>query len=232
MTLMLAAATAAPPDPSGATLPATSQAAPGPSALEQYEERYIWAEDFPVVYGDRHHVATTIGTFFYQGKYRKPLAGADLYDAIDRPDLAATYRQRATGKYLLCGAGLALIVGGGAYAIANFSSAPPDLNLPPAQFAQQAQAASDAAREAALIGIAISSGGVVLLMVGALLDVDPLNASEARRLVDEYDQRLKGELGLTAADPEKGSTSSDRPSFSFGVAPGNGGAMASLAIAF
>ncbi len=147
LSLMFAATMAAAPESSTAVetpLPAMmAQPAPGPSSQQEYDEKYIWAEDFPVVHGDRHFVGTTIETFFYQGRYRKPLVGADLYDAVGRTDLAATYRKRMTGKYLLYASGVALFVGGVVYAFSSSSPAP-DVNLPPDQFAKQAQAVQDA----------------------------------------------------------------------------------------
>lgn len=233
--VMIAAATAAAPEPStaaGSAPPPAAQAGPGPSAQQEYEEKYIWAEDFPVVYGGHHYVGTTIGTFFFQGRYRKPLAGADLYDAIGRPDLATIYRNRLTQRHVLLGAGVALMVGGGVYALSNVSTATPDLGLPPAEFARQAQAAQDASLRAMATGAAITTGGLLLVVIAALLGVDPLDASEVRRLVDEYDRRLEEKLGLGAGDPEEHAPKVERPSFSFGVAPGQGGALAGLAITF
>ncbi len=232
--LTLAAAAAAAPEPSapGTAPPTGAQEESSPSARQEYDEKYIWAEDFPVVYGDRHSVATTIGTFFFQGRYRKPIAGADLYDAIGRPDLATIYRDRLTRRYILVGAGLALLIGGGVYAAAGASTGNPDVNLPPAQFAQQAQAAQDAARNAMTVGAVISTGGLVLAAIGAFLRVDPLDASEARRLVDEYDRRLQEKLGPGAAGPGEAPPGAGRSRLSLGVAPGQGGAMASLAVAF
>jgi hypothetical protein len=124
------------------------------------------------------------------------------------------------------------MVGGGVYAFSNVSTATPDINLPPDQFARQAQAAQDASLRAMTTGAVISTGGLVLVIIGALLDVDPLNASEVRRLVDEYDRRLEEKLGLGVGDPEEHAPKVERSSFSFGVAPGQGGALASLAITF
>lgn len=225
--LTVAAATAAAPEPSalGTAPPTAAQEPSSPPAQQEYDEKYIWVEDFPVVYGDRDHIVTTIGTFFFQGKYRKPIAGADLYDAIGRPDLAATYRDRLTRKLILVGTGLALTMGGGVYILAAF----PKGN---SQSAQQAQAAQDAARNAMTVGAVISTGGLVLAAIGAFLRVDPLDASEARRLVDEYDRRLQEKLGLGAPPSGEASPRAGRPRLSLGVAPGQGGAMASLAIAF
>ena len=72
VSLVLALASASPavaePDSPG------EREAPGESGRREYDEKHIWAEDYPVVYGDGHHFGTTIGTFFYQGKYRKLLA--------------------------------------------------------------------------------------------------------------------------------------------------------------
>ena len=232
--LTVAVATAAAPGPSGggAAPPTGAQEESGPSARQEYDEKYIWAEDFPVVYGNRHYVTTTTGTFFFQGKYRKPLAGADLYDAIGRPDLATIYRDRLTRRSILMGAGLALLIGGWVYIAAGASTGNPDVNLPPDQFAREAQAAQDAARNAATVGAVISTGGLALIAIGASLRVDPLDASEARRLVDEYDRGLQEKLGPGAAGPGESPPRAGRPRLSLGVAPGQGGAMASLAIAF
>lgn len=72
----------------------------------------------------------------------------------------------------------------------------------------------------------------MLVAIGAFLPVDPLDASEARRLVDEYDRRLQEKLGPGAAGPGESPPRADRPRVTLGVAPGQGGAMASLAIAF
>ena len=37
----------------------------------------------------------------YRGKYRQTLDGADFYDAVDRPDLASSYRRRHAAKLTL-----------------------------------------------------------------------------------------------------------------------------------
>ncbi len=225
--LTVAAATAAAPEPSalGTAPPTAAQEPSSPPAQQEYDEKYIWVEDFPVVYGDRDHVGTTIGTFFFQGKYRKPIAGADLYDAIGRPDLAAIYRDRLTRKLILVSAGLALVVGGGVYTLAALPKGNP-------QSVQEAQTAMDATRKATVVGAVISSGGLVLTAIGAFLRVDPLDTFEVRRLVDEYDRRLQEKLELGAAGSGTSPPRADGPRLSVGVAPGQGGAMASLAIAF
>jgi hypothetical protein len=48
-------------------------------------------------------------------------------------------------------------------------------------------------------GVVVGSAGLVAMLAGALVAHHPVDGLEARRLAEEYNEKLKGELGLAAA---------------------------------
>ena len=106
------------PPPESDVLPSDSALPPPPSdvprlAEEQYDEQAIGFDDFGSVVTSRGTVTGTVQwSSPYQGKYKKPLVGADFYRALGRSDLVKQYEDRAALKTgLLVGGGLALLAG-------------------------------------------------------------------------------------------------------------------------
>jgi hypothetical protein len=207
----------------GASPSATPRASPGPGRSEA-EDRRI---GFDVVLYPRH--GATLVTIPYQGPDRTPLVGASFYEALGRPDLVAEYRARSARRSWLIGVGAAVALGGALYTAASWPSGGNDPGSP--TFVEQMNRDSQRAQDAIVTGAAISAGGLVLMMIGAFTDPNPVDEVEARRLADEYNRRLEGKLGALGTSSGAG-TRPERPRVAFGAAPAPGGAMAALAVTF
>jgi hypothetical protein len=203
--------------------------APDASAQRRYEEERIQLDDFAWVTGSHHEVTTSIRTIPFQGKYRRPLEGAEFYRAVGRPDLEATYRERDGTRTLLLVAGIGGVVAGALYTAANFNQPSPSVSLPPSQFQQQMDASAQASRDAMTTGLVISGVGLLVALVGGTMDPNPVDALGARRLADEHNRRLRQELGLPEARVD---APPEPPRLSLGILPGAGGASALLRVSF
>jgi len=86
-----------PPDvlPTDSALPPPPADVPRADAQEQYDEQAIGLDDFGSVVTEHGRVTGTVQwTSPYQGKYKKPLVGADFYRAVGRDDLVKQYEDR------------------------------------------------------------------------------------------------------------------------------------------
>ena len=144
-------------------------------AQQHYEERFI---GFP-------EVLTLAGTPSlirwvqpYEGKYQKPLVGDAFYRKIQRPDLVEAYQNKQGTRMALGVMGGGATVGG---MVLMFS----------ALFDSEAHYARIP------VGGVVMTAGLVGMLVGAYLNPHPVEPSEARRLADAYNQKLRGELGLS-----------------------------------
>ena len=108
----------------------------------------------------------------YRGKYRQTLDGADFYEAVDRPDLASAYRRRHAAKLTLLIGGIAVSAVGLLLAARGHST-----------------------------GDLLLAGGLVPVGVSLLIiDLDPVDETEARMLADQHNKALR--RALTAPPPE------------------------------
>src|ERR671930_2539943 len=105
--LLALLATAVPSDD-----PAPAEAERLARAQAQYDQRYVWFEDR--VARNELGVAREV-TLVRQGKQAALLIGEAAYLAIDRPDLAETYRVNKITKWSLVFGGLAVSAGAYAY---------------------------------------------------------------------------------------------------------------------
>lgn len=159
------------------------------AAAEEYDKSFIWFQDLVAINIQNGGVVGST-TIPYQGKYKKPLAGSDFYEAIDRPDLASSYQTRQIVRWSLMGVGYAGLIGGALYPVLatdDCSAADLDCDM----------------SSKWITGGVIMGGGLVLAVIGGAINPHPIEATEARRLADEHNGRLKERLGLTsrAAEP-------------------------------
>jgi hypothetical protein len=161
-------------------------------AQAQYEKKYVWFED--AAYVNAYGGVVSHFSVAYQGKSRVPLSGEAFYLAIDRTDLADRYRaRRGTRLGLMLGGG-AVSVGGMVMALSGVGTR--CVRMDAREFGGCLQRENE---ELLIPGIVVGSAGVVAMLVGALVPHHPVDALEARRLAEEYNEKLKGELGLAAA---------------------------------
>ena len=171
-------------------------------------------------------------TLAYQGKDMKPLEGSAFYERVGRSDLALAYQRKqglkvgltATGGIFF---GLGVLVE--VVALAAASSGGCSSSTYFGCIGSRIEA--DAAGKVALIGLGLIAGGTGLLVGGFVINPNPVSDAEARRLVDEYNQRLKERLGVSAK-PE--STPEQREKVRIALAPAistSGGGL-SLQVSF
>lgn len=178
---------------------------PDSDAEEKYEQRKVWFTDMAAVNQFGGVVATWSTP--YQGKYKKPLKGAKFYELVGRPDLAKQYRSAETLRWTVFGLGVAGAIGGTALMLTGLSGgdycSTSDYNTDADRLACQARsdAASDAASTRLTWGLILSGVGYIAAIVPLYLNSHPVDASEARRLADVYNKKLKQKLGLASAAP-------------------------------
>ena len=153
------------------------------AAIAQYEERAIWFENW-VGIDAQTGVAVARWTVPYMGKYKKSLKGSKFYDALGREDLVKRFKQRTGVKVgLMAGGGLLLAGGMGLlmYSILGDVDVDEEFdNKPPL-----------------ISGIALGVVGAAAMTWGVFFKRHPVKEEEALRLVDEYNTKLRDELGLT-----------------------------------
>jgi len=171
-------------------------------------------------------------TLAYEGKDMKPLEGFAFYEKVGRSDLALAYQRKqglkvgltATGG-IFFGLGVLFEVGALAAASSGGCSSSTYLGCVGSGIG------AGAAGTAAFIGFGLIGVGTGLLAGGFVINPNPVGDAEARRLVDEYNQRLKERLGMSS---ELESTPEQREKVQIKVAPAistSGGGL-SLRVSF
>ncbi len=172
----------------------------------EYDENFIGYDDF-VLFQPRIGGAVQVGeqTKFYRGIYKRDLPLPDLFTLVGRTDLRKKYDQNQTLKVVTMVAGVGLM---GASLLPLFMIADAELgDLTPAY-----------------LGLGLATGGVVLWMVGLVMNPNPVPMHEVRALADGYNRKLKGEAPV-AGDKVSALGPID---VSFGLAPLDGGAIAGV----
>ncbi len=177
----------------------TSARASAETPAEQYERQYIGFNEAVVVSAQTGTVVSQ-WTAPYEGKYKKPLQGAAFYKKVGREDLALAYTNKMSLKTTAGIAGGAAIVGSSILLITAFSAQGEDCDaLSPgfnACFSRERER-FDRKSQQVLIGVGLSGAGIAALWLAMAIDPHPVTASEARELADDYNQRLKADLGLS-----------------------------------
>ena len=206
---------AAPTDgpPSGSdVIPSDSALPPAPSdaprvAGEQYDEQAIGFDDFGSVVTSHGAVTGTVQwSSPYQGKYKKPLVGADFYRAVGRADLVKQYEDRAALKTgLLVGGGLVFLAGVITATVIASSQTTTCTPITPGSFTLPTCTGPtpvDPAIGWLAVGGIVAGGGVMI--AGAGIDPDPVGSVGKRELAEAYNrdlwQKLSSEPHADAVD--------------------------------
>jgi len=118
------------------------------------------------------------------------LQGAMFYDAVDRPDLAARYRELEARKNLVGMFGGLALGGGAVWGAIDLTIAKTDPH---------------AHHSATVIPWAIASAGLVALVVAVVLPGEPMSEPEREALARAHNQRVAARLG---AGPDDGTPAS------------------------
>lgn len=188
------------------------QEAAGSAALDEYQKRYLWFAEGVSVHPYTGRVMST-WSILYRGKYLEPIEWVDFYVTVGRKDLADQYK---SGVAVRTG----LVIGGIVVGLAGAGM----MFIPLRSKGDDQQFEED--MKWMYIGGGIMLAGGVVALVGAYYDPQPVGASEARRLADEYNQRLMKDLGLSPQDVAAPAPM-QKPAIGVSpfVAPGGGGLM-------
>lgn len=197
-------ATTPPPTPSTAAPPPVTLTLTPPDAQAEWERRFLWFEDW-VAYNVRSGAIVNSWSRPVEGKYRKPLAYGDFYAKVGRADLADRYRTRRNVKIGLGVAGGLAFVGGFIAIFAQlksnndaFSSCV-DNNI----FHGGGGNCSnlDNGSGGYVAGGVLLGVGFAGVMAALFTPVQPVQPYEARELADQYNQKLRVELGVDRPAP-------------------------------
>ncbi len=168
-------------------------------AMAEYEKKALHFGKFVAI--NSAGVIVASWTRLYRGKYDEPVRGSKFYDIIGRDDLKKKYRRRMGLKIGLAvggtvvgvtvaSIGLAAILSNSTATPANFGEDDP-LGMGDGKGGQKI---SDAGAWA-MFGTGFA---VVLVgqMTGWFLKAHPIKPPEARKLVDEYNRKLRRKLGI------------------------------------
>jgi hypothetical protein len=181
-------------------------AAPSPAANPQaeWDHRFLAFEDWAAY---NVHTGAVVNTWSrpVEGTYRRPLSYGEFYDRVGRGDLADRYRSRRNVKIgLAVAGGVAFIAGFGAIIgqfVSNSSSFSScvDGNV----FGRGPQTSCDlnSGNEGYIAGGVLVGVGFIGVMTGLIMPMQPAQPYEAREMADQYNKKLRGELGLDSAPP-------------------------------
>jgi len=132
------------------------------------------------------------------------MAPVEFYRRIGREDLAQEYTAREIRRNELMTAGAVIGLGSlvaSAIIVTNaLSSANCDVNNQPAFgqcLAERSSRADSGLLTASVVGLGGGLLGGALLLAGASINPNPINASQMRELADGYNHRLRQQLGMS-----------------------------------
>lgn len=179
--------------------------------IKQFEERGIWMQGYAAVDSSSGRVVSTWSVPM-KGKYGEALVGREFYEYVGKPDLAALYKKRQTTRNIIAASSAVVLAGGAAYwglSLQETAATYKGQGSPCWEFLDQDYNATDEFRSCkkeidahnaavTLVGGSLVGVGSVGLMVPLFMSPHPIKPNERSRLVDEYNQALVKELGLSA----------------------------------
>jgi len=173
------------------------------AALKRYEDEAVGYNDIIATNGVTN---IELRPRFFAGKFKRPLVGADFYDAVGRKDLADRYDARNTGRWTLIIGGSAIVLGGTIYFFAGVGD-DEDCTLDD-DFSACLDRNSASVETHAKWFVGATVVGSVVSIIGFWIDPHPVDAPTQRRLAGEHNDTLKKDLGISdSARAEKPSVS-------------------------
>ena len=163
---------------------------PPAEAQEAYELQAIGFDDFGGVVSEHGQVKGTVQwSVPYEGKYKKPLVGADFYRKLGRADLVRAYEDReALRTGLMVGGGLVALAGLVAAVALASSQTTTCAPIDSPAFPSCQTSRPDPAFGWLAVGGVVAGGGAFL--AGSAIDPDPVDAVGKRELADGYNREL------------------------------------------
>ncbi|MGZ3425590.1 MAG: hypothetical protein ACXVCV_03025 [Polyangia bacterium] len=189
---------AAPPTVTTPTPPADPQA--------EWDHRFIAFEDW-VAYNVHSGAIVNAWSKPVEGKYRKPLPYDEFYAKVGRPDLADRYRTRRNVKIGLGVTGALALIGGFVAIGAQFKSNSDafsncvDGNVFHGSGANCMDTGSGS--DGYVAGGILLGVGFAGILAAIVTPAQPAQPYEAREMADQYNKKLRDELGLDRAPAAK-----------------------------
>ena len=134
----------------------------------------------------------------FRGPDHHPISEEAFYRIVGREDLLFRYQNKAAIKTAVTVSSGALVLGGLIFAaIADLPRGNAVYTAASACPSSSGCSPSGQSGVSPGWGLAIAGAGLVGLIVGHYIDPTPVNASEADALARDYDQLLKGRLGIS-----------------------------------
>ena len=187
-------------------------------AKARYAEEFLWFDEVYIGTDADELASEGRGAVVYRGWRKTALEGRDLYVALGRDDLAASYTRRQVFRWSLVGVGVALALAGPVYVAAANEDCPgkPDF-----------RGCLERGDRRLALGGAIIGAGTVVVIAGLFVNPNPISPNETRRLANEHNVKLRRKLGL----PEGYHLQSmSRPPASIQLAPIIGPEVAGIAM--
>jgi hypothetical protein len=188
---------AAPPAPTPAAPPADPQA--------EWDHHFLSFEDW-VAYNVHTGAIINAWSKPVEGKYRKPISYADFYERVGRADLADRYRTRRNVKIGLGVVGALAMLGGfiaiGVQFKANsdaFDSCVDNHVFGPGTAGNCML--NSAGNDGYIAGGVLLGAGFIGILAAIITPVQPAPPYEAREMADQYNKKLRDELGLDRPAP-------------------------------
>lgn len=167
-------------------------------AQAKYDDQYVWFEDYLTVTANQYGASVGTASAPVQGKHGRKLEGATFYEVVGQPELASSYRTRKAWKLGLFWGGVVTAVGGAALLYPALTAGMGcDYGDTKCEDDASSKRTTMLTASLGMLGV-----GTVAYLVGAGLNPHPVELDEARRLADEYNGKLKKDLGLTASRVE------------------------------
>jgi hypothetical protein len=214
-----------------AALDATDEAeAEHDDAQSAYDQDFVGFED--VYYAQATGSTVVVGKSIqpYRGAYKEPLTGARFYRHIGRGDLADQYKRRRGARIgLIAGGTVAMVAGVGAgmgIMLRGIGDTDDCFDIDDTFARDMCESDADARqgrnlRNGGIVMGALGGVGLVAMFAGFFIKPHPVDASEARRLADEYNTGLRKRVGLA---PDAGGDRAQRPSVDVRPTAGRTGA--------
>lgn len=186
-------------------------------ARDEYRSRYVGLMNLA---GGGDVMVPSYWPTPFQGAAQRALLGYSFYETIEQPVLAERFKAKRRTQMGLVGGGGAIVgvglVTGLAIALATVDMPGKDCTDYDPRLMQCFAFKPD--RTGLAVGLSIIGvgvlGGLAVSLVGVFVNPHPVTPDEARGLIDEYNRKLRRDLGLDGRASRE-----DRPRFRWSLAP-------------
>jgi hypothetical protein len=143
---------------------------------------------------------TSVGHGSIAYRNGRKLSSVEFYEAVDRPDLAATYRRRTVIGWTVALTGTAVALGASTWAL--FASGKPSkCEIGSPDFSPCLDRETDADHRRLVTSGVVMGGGLVVSLVGLYIVANrhPTSMNESHDLADAHNAKLRKRRGLPSA---------------------------------